>query len=142
MTVGHWTDFEHRTGCTVILLPEGTIASGEVSGGAPATREFALLDPTKMMNRVDAVVLAGGSAFGLAACEGVMDYCAEHDRGFDTKGGKVPIVVGMCLYDLTEGRAEGAPFVLPGAQRASWPRSTRKLTCALLVVWAPALVRH
>ena len=57
--VGHWTDDFHQTGCTVVLLPEGTIGSGEVRGGAPATREFALLDPTKLVQRLDAVVLDG-----------------------------------------------------------------------------------
>ena len=62
VTVGHWTDLEARTGCTVVRLPEGSIASGEVRGGAPATREFELLDPTRIVEGVDAVVLSGGSA--------------------------------------------------------------------------------
>ena len=61
--VGQWTDAVHETGCTVVLFPEGTIGSGEVRGGAPATREFALLDPTRLVQQLDAVVLAGGSAF-------------------------------------------------------------------------------
>lgn len=103
LRVGHWTDREHETGCTVALFTDGTVASGEVRGGAPATREFALLEPTKLVERVDAVVLAGGSAFGLAAADGVVDYCAEHDMGFATPGGRVPIVVAMALYDLTRG---------------------------------------
>jgi L-aminopeptidase/D-esterase-like protein len=110
--VGHWTDTHHQTGCTVILLPDGTIGSGEVRGGAPATREFALLDPTKIMQQVDAVVLTGGSAFGLAAADGVVDFCAEHDRGFVTPATKVPIVVAMALYDL----ATGDPLVRPSAR--------------------------
>ena len=101
--VGHWTDSLHETGCTVVLFPEGTIGSGEVRGGAPATREFALLDPTKMMPRLDAVVLTGGSAFGLASADGVVDFCAEHDRGFVTAAAKVPIVVALALYDLASG---------------------------------------
>ena len=67
--VGHWTDEVARTGCTVALLPEGTVASGEVRGGAPATREFDLLAPERTVGRLDAVVLAGGSAFGLAAAD-------------------------------------------------------------------------
>jgi L-aminopeptidase/D-esterase-like protein len=112
--VGHWTDEQHRTGCTVILLPEGTIGSGEVRGGAPATREFALLDPTKMMPRVDAVLLTGGSAFGLAAAEGVVDFCAEHDRGFETPAARVPIVVAMALYDLASGDALVRPSAREG----------------------------
>jgi L-aminopeptidase/D-esterase-like protein len=110
--VGQWTDTVHRTGCTVVLFPDGTVASGEVRGGAPATREFALLDPIRLVERIDAVVLSGGSAFGLAAADGVVDFCAEHDRGFTTPGGKVPIVVAMSLYDLTQGH----PLVRPGAR--------------------------
>jgi L-aminopeptidase/D-esterase-like protein len=110
--VGHWTDETHETGCTVVLLPDGTIASGEVRGGAPATREFALLDPTKMMQRLDAVLLTGGSAFGLAAADGVVDFCAEHERGFETRAARVPIVVAMALYDL----ATGDPLVRPSAR--------------------------
>ena len=65
--VGHWTDAEARTGCTVLLFPDGTTASGEVRGGAPATREFAVLEPANTVARIDALVLTGGSAFGLAA---------------------------------------------------------------------------
>lgn len=110
--VGHWTDADARTGCTVVLLPEGTVASGEVRGGAPATREFALLEPTRMVTRLDAVVLSGGSAFGLAAADGVMGHLADAGVGFETVGGPVPIVVGMSLYDL----AEGDPGVRPGAE--------------------------
>lgn len=107
--VGHWTDAVARTGCTVVLLPEGTVASGEVRGGAPATREFALLEPTRMVARLDAVVLSGGSAFGLAAGDGVMSHLAEAGIGFETVGGPVPIVVGMSLYDLSVGDAAVRP---------------------------------
>jgi L-aminopeptidase/D-esterase-like protein len=114
VTIGHWSDHEHRTGCTVLLFPEGTVASGEVRGGAPATREFALLEPGRLVERVDAVVLTGGSAFGLAAADGVVDYCAEHERGFDTAAGKVPIVVAMALYDLMEGNALVRPSAREG----------------------------
>jgi L-aminopeptidase/D-esterase-like protein len=110
--VGHWTDDVHETGCTVVLFPEGTIGSGEVRGGAPATREFALLDPTRLVQQLDAVVLAGGSAFGLASADGVVDFCAEHDRGFATPAAKVPIVVAMAIYDL----ATGDPLVRPSAR--------------------------
>jgi L-aminopeptidase/D-esterase-like protein len=112
VAVGHWTDFEARTGCTVVLLPEGTTASGEVRGGAPGTREFDLLDPNRMVQHIDAVVLSGGSAFGLAAADGVMRWCEEHGRGFTTKHGRVPIVVGAVIYDLGVGSA----LVRPGAE--------------------------
>ena len=108
--VGHWTDGAARTGCTVVLLPAGTVASGEVRGGAPGTREWALLDPRRAVDRVDAVVLTGGSAFGLAACDGVVRWCEERGLGWPTSAGPVPIVVGLVVYDL----AVGDPTVRPG----------------------------
>lgn len=112
LAVGHWTDEDAKTGCTVIRFPPGTVASGEVRGGAPATREFALLDPTRMVSHVDAVVLTGGSAFGLRACDGVVDALRAEGAGFATSVGSVPIVIGMALFDL--GR--GAPDVWPDAR--------------------------
>jgi L-aminopeptidase/D-esterase-like protein len=111
VAVGHWTDAEARTGCTAILLPEGTIASGEVRGGAPATREWELLDPQRTVDRVHAVLLCGGSAFGLAAADGAMAWLEERGRGFPTPAGPVPIVVAAALYDL----GVGDPSVRPGA---------------------------
>jgi L-aminopeptidase/D-esterase-like protein len=107
--VGHWTDGAARTGCTVVLFPEGTVASGEVRGGAPATREFALLEPGRLVERIDAVVLSGGSAFGLAAADGVMAWCEERGIGFPTAAGPVPIVVGMSIFDLAVGDAAVRP---------------------------------
>ena len=109
--IGHWTDPIARTGCTVIVLPAATVASGEVRGGAPATRDFALLAPERLVEHVDAVVLTGGSAFGLAAADGVMEVLEAEGRGFDTAHGPVPIVVAMALYDL----GVGDPAVRPGA---------------------------
>lgn len=108
--LGHWTSEQGRTGCTVALLPSGTVASGEVRGGAPGTREWALLDPRRSVDRVDAVVLTGGSAFGLAACDGVVRWCEERGIGWPAVAGPVPIVVGMVIYDL----AVGDPAVRPG----------------------------
>ncbi|MFN8026405.1 MAG: P1 family peptidase [Acidimicrobiia bacterium] len=105
--VGHWTG--DGTGVTVVLLPDGTVGSCEVRGGAPATRETALLDPTKMVQAVDAVVLAGGSAFGLAAADGVTRALADLGRGFPTVMGPVPIVPAAALYDLVESAG-----VVPG----------------------------
>lgn len=107
--VGHWTEPVARTGCTVVLLPEGTVASGEVRGGAPGTREFELLRPERLVAHIDAVVLTGGSAFGLASCDGVVRWCEEHGRGFVTSAGRVPIVVGAVLYDLAVGDASVRP---------------------------------
>ncbi len=118
IAVGHWTDEAARTGCTTILLPPETVASGEVRGGAPATREFALLDPAHLVQHVDAVVLSGGSAFGLAAGHGVMQFLEAEGRGFPTKGGNVPIVVGMSLYDLTVGDAAVRPGEVEGRASA------------------------
>ena len=109
--IGHWTDPQARTGCTVVVLPPRTVASAEVRGGAPATRDFALLAPERLVEHVDAIVLTGGSAFGLAACDGVMDVLEAEGRGFETAHGRVPIVVAMALYDLGVGSAA----VRPGA---------------------------
>lgn len=112
--VGHVTDAAGRTGCTVVLLPAGTVASGEVRGGAPGTREWALLDPRRTVDRVDAVVLAGGSAFGLAACDGVVRWCEERGIGWPTAAGVVPIVVGMVVYDLNVGDPRARPDAVAG----------------------------
>ncbi|WP_433307275.1 P1 family peptidase [Actinoplanes sp. CA-030573] len=94
---GHWTG--SGTGVTVIVPPPGTVGSGEVRGGAPASREFALLEPYRLVDRVDAVVLSGGSAFGLAAGDGVVGGLRALGRGFATPLGPVPIVVGMSIFD-------------------------------------------
>ncbi|MEM8925067.1 MAG: P1 family peptidase [Actinomycetota bacterium] len=118
ITVGHWTNLDARTGCTVVVLPPGTVASGEVRGGAPATREFALLEPTRTVSTVDAVVLSGGSAFGLAAGHGVMTWLEEQGRGFETRYGAIPIVVGMSLYDLGVGDASVRPGEAEGRAAA------------------------
>lgn len=115
VTVGHWTDSAARTGCTVVLLPPSTTASGEVRGGAPATREFELLDPTRLVTHVDAVVLSGGSAFGLSAADGVVSALEAQGRGFETKATNVPIVVAMSLYDLGVGDASVRPGPTEGA---------------------------
>lgn len=111
ITVGHWSDPIARTGCTVVIVPEGTVGSGEVRGGGPATREFALLDPTRHVSTIDAVVLTGGSAFGLASAEGVMAHLEDVGRGYVTSVARVPIVPTMGVFDL----AVGDPTVRPGS---------------------------
>ncbi len=116
--VGHWTNGEARTGCTVVLLPRRAVASGEIRGGAPATREFGLLEPWRMIPSIDAVVLSGGSAFGLAAADGVVRWLEEHGRGFVTNTATVPIVVGMSLYDLGVGDASVRPGPAEGRAAA------------------------
>ena len=107
--VGHWTDAVAQTGCSVVLFPEDCVASGEIRGGSPACREFALLDPLHKVSSIDAVVLSGGSAFGLAACDGVVDWLADRGRGYPTALGPVPIVVGLSLFDLGVGDASVRP---------------------------------
>ncbi len=104
-----------RTGCTVVLLPPSTTASGEVRGGSPATREFELLDPTRSVTHVDAVVLSGGSAFGLAAADGVVAALEMQGRGYETRATNVPIVVAMSLYDLGVGDSNVRPGPAQGA---------------------------
>jgi L-aminopeptidase/D-esterase-like protein len=118
IAVGHWTDPVARTGCTAVVLPEATVASGVVAGGAPATREFELLRPDRLVQHVDAVLLSGGSAFGLAAADGVMAHLAEHGRGFPTAAGPVPIVVAMSLFDLLEGDGTVRPTAADGRRAA------------------------
>jgi L-aminopeptidase/D-esterase-like protein len=105
--VGHWTGA--GTGVTVVLCPPGTVGAGEVRGGAPATRETALLEPGRTVEQVDAVALTGGSAFGLATADGVMAWLAEHERGFETRGGRVPIVPAAAIYDLAPDRPRPGP---------------------------------
>ncbi|MCS6827365.1 MAG: P1 family peptidase [Caldilinea sp.] len=108
--VGHWSDVEGATGCTVILCPpEGAVAAVDVRGGSPGTRETDLLRPENTVERVHAVVLAGGSAFGLAAADGVMRWLWERNVGFDTSFARVPIVPSAILFDLPVGRADAWP---------------------------------
>lgn len=115
LLIGHWTDPAAHTGCSVVILPEGSVASGEVRGGAPATRDVALLDPTRTVERLDAICLSGGSVFGLAAVDGVLRWCEEQRRGLPTAAGPVPIVVGLSLFDLI-GMPGRDPAVRPTAE--------------------------
>lgn len=98
--VGHATDEVHATGCTVVLCPPNTVGSAEVRGLAPGTREMALLSPEKGMQEVHAVLLTGGSAFGLAAADGVVRYLEERGVGYPTPLARVPIVPAAVVYDL------------------------------------------
>jgi L-aminopeptidase/D-esterase-like protein len=102
---GHWTDPVGRTGCTVILAPPGAIGSGEVRGGGPGTRESDLLSPWTSTAGPQAVALCGGSAFGLAACDGVVAFLADAGRGHPTPAARVPLVAGAVVYDLFVGSA-------------------------------------
>lgn len=104
--VGHAQDLEALTGCTVVLTTEGATGGVDVRGGAPGTRETDLLDPTAMVAVVHAIALCGGSAFGLAAATGVVEWLREHAIGFDTGVAKVPIVPAAVIFDLAIGRAD------------------------------------
>lgn len=91
------------SGVTVVLPPPGTIGSVDVRGGGPGTHETDALDPTTLVSTVDAVVLTGGSAYGLAAAHGVQRWCEENGRGFPVRGGVVPIVPAAAIFDLGAG---------------------------------------
>lgn len=104
--VGHAQNSEAATGCTVVVSPDSATCSVDVRGGGPATRETDLLKPENMVEAVHAVVLSGGSAFGLEASTGVMQALAEKGIGFELCGLHVPIVVGACLFDLPYGKPE------------------------------------
>jgi L-aminopeptidase/D-esterase-like protein len=122
--VGHHTLNERPTGCTVILVDGDAVGGVSQRGGAPGTRETDLLDPLNMVDKVNAVVLSGGSAFGLEAAGGVMKWLDERGVGWPTAAAKVPIVVGAILYDLGVGNN---PSVRPTADcgyRASAAAST------------------
>ncbi|MFL5767531.1 MAG: P1 family peptidase [Actinomycetota bacterium] len=101
--VGHATDAESATGCTVVLPPAGTVGSGALNGGAPATRETDVLRPGMLVQEVHAVLLTGGSAFGLAAADGVMRFLRERNVGFETGVVRVPIVPTAAIFDLWLG---------------------------------------
>ena len=123
--VGHAQNEAALTGCTVILCRKGAVAGVDVRGGAPGTRETDLLNPLNLVQKIHAIVLAGGSAFGLDSATGVMRYLEEHKIGFNTGVAKVPIVPAAILYDLNLGRADVRPDSalghLAAAQASSAP---------------------
>ena len=114
LKVGHWTQTEAATGCTVVLCEEGAVASADVRGGAPGTRETDLLRPGNLVDRVHAVLLTGGSAYGLDAAAGIMRWLEERGFGFPVPSGVVPIVVGAVLIDLSLGRPDLRPDAASG----------------------------
>ena len=107
--VGHVTDLSGITGCTVVLCPSGTTGSVDVKGGAPGTRETDAIRPGTSVNQIHAVLLTGGSAFGLAAAGGVARWLEEREIGFDTGVARVPIVPAAVLFDLAIGDASARP---------------------------------
>jgi L-aminopeptidase/D-esterase-like protein len=122
LRVGHFTDTRRPTGCTVVLAEAGAVCGVDVRGGAPGTRETDLLDPVATVEIVHAIVLSGGSAFGLEAASGVVRYLEEKGVGFPVGVGKVPIVPAAILFDLALGDWKVRPDAAAGyeaAQRAS-----------------------
>jgi len=112
VTAGHYTDSENMTGCTVVIMEGGAVCGVDVRGSAPGTRETDLLRPMNTVQKANALLLSGGSAFGLAAADGVMRWLEERGEGFETGFARVPIVPAAVLYDLGCGNAS----VRPGAQ--------------------------
>jgi L-aminopeptidase/D-esterase-like protein len=107
--VGHWTERRAATGCTVIRCEEATFVAVDCRGGAPGTRETEVLAPSNVVRRAHAIVLTGGSAFGLASASGVMRYLSEQGVGFPTTAAPVPIVPAAVLFDLGIGRPDAFP---------------------------------
>jgi L-aminopeptidase/D-esterase-like protein len=107
--VGHWTDAEGATGCTVVLAPAATRGGVDVRGGGPGTRETDVIGPFAGTSEVTGVALCGGSAFGLAAADGVVRWLEENGRGYETPAARVPIVPAAVVYDLAEGDGSARP---------------------------------
>src|ERR1700692_390496 len=107
--IGHATDPIGRTGCTVLLAPDGTIAAVDVRGGAPGTRETGVFTPGNLVSEIHGLVFAGGSAFGLAASTGVASWLRRRGVGFPIGPARVPIVAGAILFDLAVGDPEAYP---------------------------------
>lgn len=114
--VGHFTDARRPTGCTVIIAREGAVGGVDVRGAAPGTRETDLLHPSNLVEQVHAIVLSGGSAWGLDAAGGVMQWLEEQGIGLDVRYGRVPIVPAAVLFDLPVGDARIRPDARAGYQ--------------------------
>jgi L-aminopeptidase/D-esterase-like protein len=127
LAVGHWTDPVGLTGCTVVIPPPGNVASVSVRGGGPGTRETDLLAPQAHLQGVSALLLTGGSAFGLAAAQGVVAWCEANGIGYDRFGPPIPIVPAAVLFDLPVGSWEARPGPAEGeaACRAASPAEER-----------------
>jgi L-aminopeptidase/D-esterase-like protein len=114
VSAGHWTDAEGRTGCTVVLAPDGAMAGVDVRGGAPGTLGTDALRPGRLVELAHAVLLTGGSAFGLDAASGVMRYLEERGAGHPAGGARVPVVAGAVIFDLLSGDPRARPDAAAG----------------------------
>ena len=112
--VGHFTDTRRPTGCTVLIARAGAVAGVDVRGAAPGTRETDLLAPGNLVQQVHAIMLAGGSAWGLAAADGAVRWLEEHGIGLDVRYGTLPIVPAAVLFDLPVGDARIRPDAAAG----------------------------
>lgn len=140
--VGHSTNKKGGTGCTVIVCPEGATGAVDVRGGAPATRETDLLRPEETVGELHAVVLAGGSAFGLSASCGVADELERRGIGLDVGVTRVPIVSGACLFDLAYGdpcarptEKDGSAAVADAFQSAQEPLPRGNVGAGTVAPW-------
>jgi L-aminopeptidase/D-esterase-like protein len=114
--VGHYTDKRAVTGCTVVLCEQGAVAGVDISGSSPGTRETDVLRPGNLVEKVQAICLSGGSAFGLDVATGVMKYLEEKGCGHETSAGRVPIVPAAIIYDLNIGDCKIRPGANEGYQ--------------------------
>lgn len=112
--VGHWSDPVGRTGCTVVLVPEGAVGGVDVRGAAPGTLGTDTLRPGMLIEQIHGVLLTGGSAFGLAAASGMMRYLEEHEVGYQLASVRVPIVAGAVIFDLPTGDPRARPDAQAG----------------------------
>ena len=129
--MGHWTDPQGRSGCTVILLPRGNVTSCDIRGSSPSSRELEHLHPDRKMTEVHAVVLTGASAFGLASADGVMEWLAERGVGYQTPIGVVPIVAAAVVFDTGAFIEDARPS--PASGRAACDAATEDQVATGLV---------
>jgi L-aminopeptidase/D-esterase-like protein len=136
--VGHWTDRSGETGCTVVLPPRGNVTSCDIRGSSPSSRELEHLHPDRKLTEVHAILLTGGSAFGLAAADGVVEWLAERGIGYQTPVTPVPIVAAAVIFDL----GTGDPAVRPGpaAGRAACDAAADEVDAGLVGAGAGATV--
>ncbi len=137
--VGHFTNSECATGCTVVICENGATCGVDIRGGAPGTRETAILAPHSLVQKVNAILLTGGSAFGLAAADGVMRYCDEKGYGFGMSTRKIPIVPAAVIYDFYFGAQDCAPKAQDGYE-ACLQASTAKVALGNVGAGTGALV--
>jgi L-aminopeptidase/D-esterase-like protein len=127
-SVGHWTNEAAGTGCTVVLPPPGNVASVDVRGNSPGSRELASLEPSRRLNEIHGLVLAGGSAFGLAAAHGVVEWLEERGIGYKTPVATIPIVPAAVVFDLGAIRADVRPGPAEGRAACDDARETEIAT--------------